>query len=100
MSRTCLHGFLTIMPYNTLRSVYIIIEGAEEMTIANINRKSIEQQKSCSHIWLIDSPDGPWSRGVCRLCGAEKDFMNSPMEIMAATKRSTKLDRPNRSGRA
>lgn len=30
----------------------------------------------CSHHWLIDAADGPTSRGVCRLCGAEQQFKN------------------------
>ena len=31
----------------------------------------------CSHYWIIDSADGPTSNGVCRICGAEKEFFNS-----------------------
>lgn len=30
----------------------------------------------CQHHWLIESPDGPVSMGVCRLCGAEREFQN------------------------
>lgn len=30
----------------------------------------------CRHYWIIDSPKGPTSRGVCKLCGAEKEFQN------------------------
>ena len=30
----------------------------------------------CQHHWLIESPNGPVSIGVCRLCGAEKEFQN------------------------
>ena len=30
----------------------------------------------CSHQWMIDSPNGPQSKGVCRLCGAERSFQN------------------------
>jgi len=29
-----------------------------------------------AHHWRIDEPDGPHSRGVCRVCGAEKLFKN------------------------
>lgn len=28
------------------------------------------------HHWLIDSPKGPASRGICRACGEERDFQN------------------------
>lgn len=31
----------------------------------------------CAHYWVIDSPDGPVSRGVCKHCGAAKEFHNS-----------------------
>jgi hypothetical protein len=30
----------------------------------------------CVHYWLIESPEGPKSRGVCKLCGAETEFSN------------------------
>ena len=30
----------------------------------------------CQHHWLIESPNGPVSMGVCRLCGAEREFHN------------------------
>lgn len=30
----------------------------------------------CGHHWLIDSPGGPTSKGVCRLCGTERQFRN------------------------
>ena len=31
----------------------------------------------CRHYWIIESTEGPTSKGVCRLCGAEKEFFNS-----------------------
>ncbi len=30
----------------------------------------------CHHYWVIESPKGPTSRGVCKFCGAEKEFKN------------------------
>ncbi len=32
--------------------------------------------EGCQHYWLIASPRGPNSRGVCQVCGAERDFQN------------------------
>jgi hypothetical protein len=29
---------------------------------------------NCSHYWIIESPKGPTSRGVCQFCGEERDF--------------------------
>ena len=36
----------------------------------------------CRHYWVIDSPKGPTSLGVCRFCGAEKEFQNFMPELM------------------
>jgi hypothetical protein len=32
------------------------------------------------HHWMIEVANGTTSHGVCRLCGAEKEFANSPPE--------------------
>jgi hypothetical protein len=32
--------------------------------------------RRCGHHWVIESPDGPTSRGRCKLCGAVKEFSN------------------------
>ena len=34
------------------------------------------ETRQCGHHWLIDSPGGPTSKGVCRLCGIERQFRN------------------------
>lgn len=34
------------------------------------------QCSSGAHHWLIRTPDGPTSEGVCRWCGARRDFAN------------------------
>ena len=31
---------------------------------------------TCRHHWIIETPSGPFSKGVCKLCGEEKDFEN------------------------
>lgn len=31
----------------------------------------------CSHHWVIESPNGPTSQGVCKLCGEHSEFKNS-----------------------
>ena len=30
----------------------------------------------CTHYWIIESPGGPTSRGVCKFCGAKTAFTN------------------------
>ena len=34
----------------------------------------------CRHHWRIASPNGATSRGVCKRCGAEREFPNSTNE--------------------
>ncbi len=34
------------------------------------------EQAKCKHYWIINSPNGPTSRGVCKYCGVEKEFDN------------------------
>ena len=31
---------------------------------------------TCTHYWMIEPHLGPTSLGVCRLCGAEREFNN------------------------
>ena len=31
----------------------------------------------CRHYWIIEGANGPISRGVCKFCGVEKEFLNS-----------------------
>jgi len=33
-------------------------------------------QPTCRHHWVIESPAGPVSNGVCRLCGEKREFKN------------------------
>ena len=30
----------------------------------------------CVHYWIIESPVGPTSNGVCKYCGEEREFQN------------------------
>jgi hypothetical protein len=37
---------------------------------------------SCAHHWIIDTPNGAMSRGVCKVCGLEKEFPNSAEDFL------------------
>ena len=37
----------------------------------------------CKHHWLIEPANGPFSRGRCKLCGAEKLFDNILADLLA-----------------
>ena len=36
-----------------------------------------EADDNCTHHWLLATPNGETSRGVCKLCGAVRHFKNS-----------------------
>lgn len=36
----------------------------------------------CRHHWLIESPHGATSMGICKLCGAQKEFRNSAQDML------------------
>ena len=47
------------------------------MVMALLKEKQEEHQESrCIHHWLIDTPDGPVSQGVCKYCREVKYFDN------------------------
>ena len=37
---------------------------------------------ACAHHWVIASPNGATSKGVCKRCGLEKDFPNSAEDYL------------------
>ena len=50
-----------------------------------------ETVAECIHHWVIESPNGPMSQGVCKLCGLGAEFRNSIQE--------TGWDRESQSGK-
>ena len=39
--------------------------------------KQKSKETACTHYWVIASPNGPTSQGVCKLCGERAEFRNS-----------------------
>jgi hypothetical protein len=39
-------------------------------------RRKRTSRMGCSHYWVIESPEGPISKGVCKYCGAVSEFSN------------------------
>ena len=33
--------------------------------------------KECSHHWVLEGPNGPMAKGVCKKCGMEGEFPNA-----------------------
>ena len=48
----------------------------ETSTSSVITEPEVLEIQTCQHEWMIDSPNGPSSHGICHLCGIEKDFPN------------------------
>lgn len=46
----------------------------------------------CRHHWMIASPNGPVSEGVCKLCGERSEFRNS-MPISGWDRQGAKTQR-------
>ena len=46
------------------------------VTEGEVVEREEEQATQCRHHWLIESPGGPTSNGVCRNCGSERVFRN------------------------
>lgn len=38
---------------------------------------TVESKETHRHYWVIEAARGPISRGVCKFCGAVKEFHNS-----------------------
>ncbi len=41
------------------------------------NQEKLDEVVTCTHHWIIETPDGPISKGQRQLCGEERDFNNS-----------------------
>jgi hypothetical protein len=40
--------------------------------------------RNCQHRWVIETPHGKTSRGLCRRCGATKRFPNAAADALGA----------------
>ena len=58
--------------------------------VKEVSEKRVPEVE-CHHYWLIEGAKGPTSRGVCRLCGAKKEFLNSLPQITPTKRRNTRL---------
>jgi len=48
------------------------------MSKAGVSQAGVATAETeCRHHWLIESPHGATSMGICRLCRAQKEFRNS-----------------------
>jgi hypothetical protein len=61
------------------------MEDFEMAEIAEVAVSSLDEtatQPECRHHWLIESPHGATSMGICKLCGSQKEFRNSAGDFL------------------
>ena len=56
------------------------------------NQAKLDDLVDCMHHWVIATPDGPVSKGTCRVCGEEREFSNSVDTYGGWTPRSGKVN--------
>lgn len=54
-----------------------------------------KEHKQCVHHWIIESPDGPTSKGRCRHCGIVAEFSND-LQVHLSNTESSATDDNNR----
>jgi hypothetical protein len=45
-------------------------------------QEGAEGEPVCRHHWVIESPHGATSHGICKICGEERDFQNSASDTL------------------
>jgi len=49
-----------------------------DASVEVVEAEEVEEEESdCCHHWVIESPNGPTSNGVCKVCGVIREFKNS-----------------------
>ncbi len=57
--------------------------------------RGLVSESECRHYWMIEDARGSTSRGVCKFCGAEKEFSNSWPDFTAMRRNNNVLELPN-----
>jgi len=65
------------------------------MNRSNVKEKKSAEIKFCRHYWDIEEADGPVSRGICKICGEEREFQNSWTGLSYTGKDARVFDLPN-----
>ena len=65
---------------------------------SDVKEKNTAVATACRHYWSIESAGGPTSRGVCKICGEVKEFLNSWSDANYKGKDPRIFDLPNMLG--
>ena len=60
-----------------------------------LNTLQTESKETCSHHWVIDFAQEDTSKGVCRLCGQEKEFSNNLQTATEGKEKHPRTPRPH-----
>ncbi|GEM_PF-1800579 len=52
------------------------VAGDTSGAVLDVPQGENSQCNQCNHYWIIESPKGPTSGGICKFCGARKEFDN------------------------
>lgn len=44
--------------------------------------EEVVELPSCRHHWIIEPPQGSTSKGICKVCGENREFRNSSDDIV------------------
>ena len=58
--------------------------------IKSLPQKTVVRE-SCCHHWVIEYPSTRTSKGICRLCGCEREFFNSFDDLRSAAFKKQEL---------
>jgi hypothetical protein len=80
---------------NPLRDTTVKTEAIEietKVSPNNQNKIILATEKSCAHFWMIEAPNGPESKGICKHCGVTKEFFNAFPEFNPFKQKKINLD--------
>ena len=49
-----------------------------------------QRARKCLHHWMVETPHGVTSRGLCKRCGASKRFPNAAADLLAESRANAK----------
>ena len=55
--------------------------------VAKLSPQNTRGCEICRHHWVIEYPRRPTSKGICKLCGCERKFVNSFDDLWPAGER-------------
>lgn len=66
-----------------LTKAVILSHGRRIVTVQLLEKpESLVQEVVCRHYWIVESPSGATSRGVCRYCGKVRSFRNTAEDVV------------------